>query len=170
MLIREGSVSKDLLALIPLMTERNRPISAFAPMTAIRWTSPNTHLDHMIRTAIAQGVAPLVAYRAASLSAAEAEGSRPDRARQNAPISSCWTILADCRADMVICGGTVVDDGPFAARATIPPVARPFGKAPAITPASFRCAGNRVERRSSHPARQDHHRTPDRGNRPEGGD
>ncbi|MFO1140585.1 MAG: adenine deaminase [Paracoccus sp. (in: a-proteobacteria)] len=147
-LIREGSVSKDLLALIPLMTERNSPYICLCtddrnPLDI----AEHGHLDYMIRTAIAQGVAPLVAYRAASLSAAEAFGLK-DRGLI-APGKRADIVvlddLADCRADMVICGGTVVDDAAFAARATIPPVARHSVKPPAITPASFRCAGNRVE-------------------------
>jgi hypothetical protein len=39
-LIREGSVSKDLHALAGLLTERFAPyLCAFAPMTATRWIS-----------------------------------------------------------------------------------------------------------------------------------
>ena len=39
LLIREGSVSKDLHALAPMITERNSPFSPSAPTTAIRSTS-----------------------------------------------------------------------------------------------------------------------------------
>lgn len=40
-LIREGSVSKDLHALAPILTDVTSPICASAPMTAIRWISRN---------------------------------------------------------------------------------------------------------------------------------
>lgn len=147
-LIREGSVSKDLEALIPLMTERNSPYLCLCtddrnPLDI----AEHGHLDYMIRTAIARGVEPLVAYRAASLSAAEAFGLK-DRG-QIAPGKRADIVvlddLAECRADMVICGGKLVDDDAFAARRTIAPVARGSVKAPEITAASFRCAGNRSE-------------------------
>jgi adenine deaminase len=74
-LIREGSVSKDLHALIPILTERHAPFLAFCtddrnpPDIA-----EHGHLEYMIRTAIALGAPPLAVYCAASLSAAEAFG------------------------------------------------------------------------------------------------
>ncbi len=147
-LIREGSVSKDLNALIPLMTERNSPYLCLCtddrnPLDI----AEHGHLDYMIRTAIAAGVAPLVAYRAASLSAAEAFGLK-DRG-QIAPGKRADIVvlgdLAECRADLVIAGGRVVDDAAFAARGTVAPVARHSVKPPAISAESFRYAGNRAE-------------------------
>ncbi|MDZ4136427.1 MAG: amidohydrolase family protein, partial [Paracoccaceae bacterium] len=74
-LIREGSVSKDLHALASLITERHSPYICFCtddrnPLDI----AEHGHLDYMIRTAIALGAPPLAAYRAASLSAAEAFG------------------------------------------------------------------------------------------------
>ncbi len=55
-LIREGSVSKDLHALAPLLTERHAPNLAFCtddrnPLDI----AEHGHLDHMIRTAIGLG-------------------------------------------------------------------------------------------------------------------
>lgn len=147
-LIREGSVSKDLAALIPLMTERNSPYICLCtddrnPLDI----AEHGHLDYMIRTAIAAGVEPFVAYRAASLSAAEAFGLK-DRG-QIAPGKRADIVLLDdlstCHAEMVICGGRFADDAAFAARGTVSPVARNSVKPPAITAASFRCAGNRTE-------------------------
>ncbi|MFV0301858.1 MAG: adenine deaminase [Paracoccus sp. (in: a-proteobacteria)] len=147
-LIREGSVSKDLKALIPLMTERNSPYICLCtddrnPLDI----AEHGHLDYMIRTAIAAGVAPLVAYRAASLSAAEAFGLK-DRG-QIAPGKRADIValedLAQCRAGLVIAGGRVVNDAAFAARGTVAPVARHSVKPPLISTASFRCAGNRAE-------------------------
>ena len=57
-LIREGSVSKDLHALIPIITERNSPFLALCtddrnPLDI----AEEGHLDFMIRTAIAHGAA-----------------------------------------------------------------------------------------------------------------
>ena len=83
-LVREGSVSKDLHALAPIITERNSPFIAFCtddrnPLDI----AEEGHLDFMIRTAIALGAPPLAAYRAASISAARIFGfarSRPGRA------------------------------------------------------------------------------------------
>ncbi|MCV2866325.1 adenine deaminase [Defluviimonas sp. WL0075] len=147
-LIREGSVSKDLEALTPLLTERNSPYICLCtddrnPLDI----AEHGHLDHMIRTAIARGADPFAVYRAASLSAAEAFGLK-DRG-QIAPGKRADIVvmedLATCRARVVICGGKVADDAAFAARRTIAPVARHSVKPPAIAAASFRCAGNRAE-------------------------
>ncbi|WP_380058664.1 adenine deaminase [Falsihalocynthiibacter sp. SS001] len=147
-LIREGSVSKDLAALTPLITERNSPYICLCtddrnPLDI----AEHGHLDYMIRTAIASGAEPLAVYRAASLSAAEAFGLK-DRGLI-APGKRADIVvlddLADCRAAMVLSGGKVVGDAAFAARGSVEPVARQSIKAPAITARSFRTAGNRVE-------------------------
>ncbi|AUH66632.1 adenine deaminase [Paracoccus zhejiangensis] len=147
-LIREGSVSKDLTALIPLMTERNSPYLCLCtddrnPLDI----AEHGHLDYMIRTAIAAGVEPLVAYRAASLSAAEAFGLK-DRGQIAPGKRADIVVLADlalCRADLVIAGGRVVGDAAFAARGTVAPVARHSVKPPTISAESFRYAGNRTD-------------------------
>ncbi|RUU54080.1 adenine deaminase, partial [Mesorhizobium sp. M2C.T.Ca.TU.009.01.2.1] len=64
-LVREGSVSKDLDSLIPIITER------FSPFIALCTDDRNPldiaehgHLDYMIRHAISRGVEPLAIYRA----------------------------------------------------------------------------------------------------------
>ncbi len=148
LLIREGSVSKDLEALAPLITERNAPYICFCtddrnPLDI----AEHGHLDYMIRTAIALGAPPLAVYRAASLSAAEAFGLR-DRG-QIAPGKRADIVvmddLAECRASLVLAGGRVVNDAAFAARGHVAPVARNSVRAPDISAQSFRCAGNRVE-------------------------
>ena len=74
-LVREGSVCKDLHALAPMITERNSPFIAFCtddrnPLDI----AEEGHLDFIIRTAIALGAPPLAAYRAASISAARIFG------------------------------------------------------------------------------------------------
>ncbi len=147
-LIREGSVSKDLHALSALITERHSPYIAFCtddrnPLDI----AEHGHLDYLIRTAIALGAPPLAAYRAASLSAAEAFGLKdrgliaPGKRADIAVLSD----LENCRVQMVFAGGVLVDDAAFAARADIPPVARHSVKAPQVTAVSFRTGGNRVD-------------------------
>ena len=147
-LIREGSVSKDLRALVPLLTERFAPWLCFCtddrnPLDI----AEHGHIDHMIRTAIALGAPPLAVYRAASLSAAEAFGLKdrgliaPGKRADIAVIDS----LEGCHASMVLAGGIIADAAAFAARTTIPPVARHSVKAPPVTATDFRTGGNRVE-------------------------
>ena len=147
-LIREGSVSKDLQALMELITERNSPYICLCtddrnPLDI----AEHGHLDYMIRTAIAAGCDPLAVYRAASLSAAEAFGLK-DRGLI-APGKRADIVvlddLEDCRAEMVICEGRVADAGAFAGRQVIDPVALGSVKAPEIGPESFRTGGNRAE-------------------------
>ncbi len=147
-LIREGSVSKDLVALAPLLTERHAPYLAFCtddrnPLDI----AEHGHLDHMIRTAIALGCPPLAVYRAASLSAAEAFGLKdrgliaPGKRADIVVIDS----LEGCHASMVLAGGLVADDAAFAARQIIPPVGRRSVKAAPVEARHFRTGGNRTE-------------------------
>jgi len=147
-LIREGSVSKDLHALAPLLTERHSPYLCLCtddrnPLDI----AEHGHLDWIIRTAIALGAPPLAVYRAASLSAAEAFGLKdrgliaPGRRADIAVIDG----LEGCHVAQVFAGGVAVTDAAFAARQTIPPVARHSVKARPVTAASFRTGGNRVE-------------------------
>ena len=143
-LIREGSVSKDMAALAPLLTPLTAPYMALCtddrnPLDI----AEHGHIDHMIRSLIAAGCDPLAVYRAASLSAAEAFGLK-DRG-QIAPGKRADIValpdLAQARADLVICGGRVVDDAAFAARAALPAVARQSVHAPQVVPDSFRHTG-----------------------------
>ncbi len=147
-LIREGSVSRDLAALLPVLTERHSPWLCFCtddrnPLDI----AEHGHLDHMIRWAIAQGAEPLAVYRAASLSGAEAFGLTdrgliaPGRRADIAVLDS----LEGCHAELVLAGGVVVEDAAFAGRASVPPVARGSVRAPAVSAESFRTSGNRAE-------------------------
>lgn len=147
-LIREGSVSKDLHALVGLLTERHSPYLCLCtddrnPLDI----AEHGHLDWIIRTAIALGAPPLAVYRAASLSAAEAFGLKdrgliaPGRRADIAVIDG----LEGCHVAQVFAGGVEVTEAAFAARETLPPVARHSVKARPVTAASFRTGGNRVE-------------------------
>jgi adenine deaminase len=147
-LIREGSVSRDLEALAEVLTPLTAPYLCLCtddrnPLDI----AEHGHLDYMIRRLIAKGCDPLAVYRAASLSAAEAFGLK-DRG-QIAPGRRADIValrdVADCRAELVLCGGVVADDAAFAARATIPPVARGSVHVPPVTAASFRYHGTAPE-------------------------
>jgi adenine deaminase len=139
-LIREGSVSKDLHALQPLLTPETSPF--FALCTDDRNPldiAEEGHLDHMIRTLIRLGTAPLAAYRAASLSAAQAFGLA-DRGLI-APGRRADIVLLDdleaCAVSAVISGGRLVDESLFAARKALPPVGLKSVKAKRVKPADF---------------------------------
>lgn len=147
-LIREGSVSKDLHALVGLLTERQAPYLCFCtddrnPLDI----GEHGHLDYIIRTAIALGARPLAVYRAASLSAAEAFGLK-DRGLiapgKRADIAVIDT-LESCRVHSVLAGGRVVSEAAFATRGEIAPVARHSVKARKVEGHHFRTGGNRVE-------------------------
>ncbi|MBE2276910.1 MAG: adenine deaminase [Rhodobacteraceae bacterium] len=147
-LIREGSVSKDLQALSPLLTERHAPYLCLCtddrnPLDI----AEHGHLDHMIRTAIALGAPPLAVYRAASLSAAEAFGLKdrgliaPGKRADIAVIDG----LEGCHVVQVFAGGVEATPQAFAARSSVDPVARHSVKAPKVAPGDFRTGGNRTE-------------------------
>jgi adenine deaminase len=139
-LVREGSVSKDLHALMPIITERLSPFIALCtddrnPLDI----AEQGHLDYMIRTAMAHGVEPLAIYRAASISAARAFGLR-DRGL----VAPGWRAdlvivdsLENCRAEMVFSAGRHVTDALFATRRQIAPVGLDSVKARTVNAADF---------------------------------
>eukprot|EP01036_Dinobryon_divergens_P039058 gene39058-51393_t len=121
-LIREGSVSKDLHALVTLISAESSPFLAFCtddrnPLDV----AEEGHLDHIIREAIRCGAPPLHVYRAATLSGARLFGA-----------------LEDCRVSEVISAGRPVTAELFAARPSVLPVGLASMKARKVHAADFR--------------------------------
>lgn len=147
-LIREGSVSKDLHALQPLLTERTAPYMCLCtddrnPLDI----AEEGHLDYMIRTLIALGTSPLAAYRAASLSGAEAFGLK-DRGLiapgKRADIVAVRSLDA-CDVQTVFCAGIEATAENFTKRSKIDPVGTGSVHAPLLRADDFRAKANRAE-------------------------
>ncbi len=144
-LIREGSVSKDLHALIPIMTERNSPFIALCtddrnPLDI----AEEGHLDFMIREAISRGADTLATYRAASISAAKAF-----RLHDRGLVAPGWRAdlvvvdaLNSCKVELVISAGRMVDDAIFNARKSVVPVGRDSVKSRPVSPLQLQVRGN----------------------------
>lgn len=143
-LIREGSVSKDLHALAEIIDENTSSFIAFCtddrnPMEI----AEEGHLDYMIRTAIALGRPLHHVYRLASWSAAKAfrlwdrglvaPGYRADIAL----VSS----LEDCRVEQVLSAGRPVHAALFNTRGHISPVGRGSVKASPVGADHFQVSG-----------------------------
>lgn len=124
-LIREGSVSKDLDALAPVLTPERASFVALCtddrnPLDI----AEEGHLNYLIKRLIGHGSAPRDVYRAASWSAANAFGLR-DRGL----IAPGWRAdivllndLESCDISEVISAGRRVNDELFAGRKLIEPV------------------------------------------------
>ena len=140
-LVREGTVSKDLAALAELITTERAPFLSLCtddrnPLDI----AEEGHLDHVIRAAIARGVRPLDAYRAASWSAARhfglfdrglvAPGQRADIV--------LLEDLATCRVHSVICRGAPVTPDRFRARPDVPLVGLDSVKLKPVSADTFR--------------------------------
>ncbi len=140
LLIREGSVSKDLHALASVLTLET---SAFCGLCTDDRNpldiAEEGHLDFMIRELIRCGVPPLAAYRAASWSGANAFGLR-DRGLIG-PGKRADIVLIDaletCRVSDVISNGRVVDDALFATRRATAPVGLDSVKAKPVDASLF---------------------------------
>ncbi|MCA0316724.1 MAG: adenine deaminase [Proteobacteria bacterium] len=140
-LIREGSVSKDLHALAPLLSIATSPFLAFCtddrnPLDI----AEEGHLDFIIRTAIRLGVPPLAAYRSASLTAATAFGLS-DRGII-APGKRADILLLDdleaCAVSDVVAGGVLIGPDAYAGKAPVAPVGLDSMKARTVSATDFR--------------------------------
>ncbi|MGD0723279.1 MAG: adenine deaminase [Roseiarcus sp.] len=143
-LVREGSVSKDLHALAPIITERHSPYIAFCtddrnPLDI----AEEGHLDFIIRTAIALGAPPLAVYRAASISGARIFGLM-DRGL----VAPGWRAdlvviddLGSCAVSKVFTAGRLVGEALFAARGSLEPVGRRSVKARRVAAVDFVARG-----------------------------
>lgn len=140
-LIREGSVSKDLEALIPLISRDTSPFLAFCtddrnPLDI----GEEGHLDYMIRTAISRGADILATYRIASHSAARNFGLfdrgfiGPGKRADIVLVED----LATCSIRQVVAGGRLVEDALFAGRTAIASVGHGSVKCRPVTPDAFR--------------------------------
>jgi adenine deaminase len=113
-LLREGSVAKNVATLAPLLTDYTAARLAFCtddrnPAEILA----EGHVDHAVRTAIAAGVPPPAAYRAASLSAAEIMGLR-DRGLVAPGYRADLLLVENVEAvtvERVICGGRLFRAG-----------------------------------------------------------
>lgn len=141
-LIREGSVSKDLHQLIPLISRDASPFLAFCtddrnPLDI----GEEGHLDFMIRTAIARGADPLATYRIASHSAARLFGLSdrgfigPGKRADIVLVED----LAACSVKQVFCAGRLVEDALFADRVPVAPVGLGSVRSRRLAEADFRC-------------------------------
>ncbi|QJP14453.1 adenine deaminase [Starkeya sp. ORNL1] len=146
-LIREGSVSKDLHALIPLIDADTSAFLAFCtddrnPLDI----AEEGHLDYMIREAIAHGAPLHHVYRVASWSAANAFGLR-DRGLI-APGKRADIVLLDdlerCSVRAVISAGRLVSEELFATRPHIAAVGLDSMKAQRVDADAFRASANRA--------------------------
>ena len=145
-LIREGSVCKDLHALASILTERTAPFLAFCtddrnPLDI----AEEGHLDHIVRTGhrprrAAAGRLPgsLVVGRA---------GLRPVRPRpSSAPGQRADLVvlddLATCAVSRVFAAGRPVDAALFDARPPVTPIGRGSVRARRVTGADFAAPGS----------------------------
>ena len=145
-LIREGSVSKDLDALAGILDESTATLMALCtddrnPLDI----GEEGHLDFMIRRLIALGRPRHAVYRAASLSGARAFGLR-DRGLVAPGWRADLVLLSDldrCGVEQVISGGRVVDDSLFAERSPLPPVGLVSVRRAPVSARDFRIAARR---------------------------
>ena len=122
-LIREGSIARNLDTLLPLITVANAPFLCFCtddrnPLDI----GAQGHLDYMIRHAIAKGADPLAVYRVACWSPARHFGLF-DRGLIAPGYRADIVLLSDlenCAVAKVLKNGGVVDDTLFAARGEAP--------------------------------------------------
>jgi adenine deaminase len=124
-LIRDGSVAKDVKTLAAAITPETSALCGFCtddrnPLDIFE----EGHLDHLIRSAIKCGVPVLHAYRTASWSAAQGFGLR-DRGLISPGKRADIVLLEDlesCAVKSVLSAGRLVEEIDFAARSGPAPI------------------------------------------------
>ncbi len=143
-LIRDGSVSKDVHALAPVIQPETSPFLGFCtddrnPLDI----AEEGHMDHLIRSAIRLGAPVAHVYRAATWSAARGFGLF-DRGMV-APGQRADLVLLDdlesCAINRVIRGGRVVTAESFAGRPAVEPVGLNSVKLDPVTAEDFAVPG-----------------------------
>jgi len=139
-LIREGSVSKDLNALAEIISADTTSLVALCtddrnPLDI----AEEGHMDALVRALIKKKIKPHHAFRIASFSAARIFGLK-DRGL----IAPGWRAdiallddFNDCRVGDVISAGRLVNDDLFAGRELVPPVGLGSMKAKKLPPKAF---------------------------------
>jgi adenine deaminase len=125
LLIREGSIAKNVAALAPLLTDATWQSVAFCtddrnPLEI----EDEGHIDYAIRKAIRTGAPTIATYRAATFAAARAFGLF-DRGQIAPGRRADIVLLGDletCAVEQVICGGVPIDPAAFEGRRIVPPV------------------------------------------------
>src|SRR5690625_1426619 len=139
-LLREGSVAKNLDMLVPLQTERSWPFLAFCtddrnPLDIER----EGHLDYLIRRAIAKGAPTLDVYRSVSWAAARHFGLM--YRGMVAPGQRADLVLLDdlesCAVAQVVSAGRLVDAELLAQDPEVAPVGHGSMKLEAVMPETF---------------------------------
>ena len=144
-LIRDGSVSKDVNTLAPIIDAMTSPFLGFCtddrnPLDI----AEEGHIDHLIRRSIALGAPVESVYRAATWSAARGFGLT-DRGLIAPGFRADIVLLddlADCRVNSVIRSGRLVGPESFEGRPTVAPVGLNSLKLDPVTPDIFRVASN----------------------------
>lgn len=143
-LLREGSVAKNVAALAPILTEATWPRCAFCtddrnPLEIVT----DGHVDYALRKAIAHGAPVLAAWRAATLGAAMIFGLR-DRGLL-APGRRADLLLLDDLAQVavaaVLCGGRPVTPELFDGRQHPAPVGYGSVRRDPVAPELFEIPG-----------------------------
>lgn len=145
LLIREGTVSKDVEALAPALTAETSSFCGFCtddrnPLDI----HEEGHLDHVIRTAIARGAPLAHVYRAATWSAAQGFGLH-DRGLIAPGKRADIVLLNDletCAVHSVISAGRPVGPELFADARAPEPVGLDSMKLPPVEAADFRVPAN----------------------------
>ncbi len=145
LLIRDGSVAKDVKTLAAAITPETSALCGFCtddrnPLDIFE----EGHLDHLIRTAISSGVPVLHAYRTASWSAAQGFGLR-DRGMIAPGKRADIVLLQDlesCSVRRVLSAGRFADEIDFAAHQGPPPIGLDSMKLGNVTAADFATPAN----------------------------